>query len=366
MFACSLSSSQLVATMNTKCVTNLGGLVLKEILRPGVYYVGKKTIVITPEDIRHFCNTGNEMIRSGRMIPVPLEHQDSAVPMPKEKFLALSVRNHAGWVDHFFMDGNSLWAALQIDDQDVLRKLHSIRYVSPEIRAFWPRGDKPGYWKNCISHVALTPIPVWPQQKPFGHLPNHFPNDETFQLACQSKKHPNQTVRLSLALHDDRQFQGTQSALDYIDANICLHSIKKCCPKIAHKHDVSRVIDELKTSSYVLSDDMKGVVPNIKEEKLWSKQEGVLVHRMSGAFLTKRMSGKPSPSELRNARKIIKKSMSVFWDQKTSPESKMIALNYLPRNVLRHIATMVTQKLLPPCAPRYLLLDIILSTKDYG
>jgi hypothetical protein len=141
-------------------------IVPKELLRPGKYYLPDGPVEFTAQDLVHIAETGNDMISSGRHIPIPYEHQDDALPRTRAERLAEMVRKHAGWANGFYIDADeSLWGLLNIEDEETYHKLPSIRYVSPEIRSYFPADGK--VWTNCITHIALTTQPVWKDQKPF-------------------------------------------------------------------------------------------------------------------------------------------------------------------------------------------------------
>ncbi len=147
----------------------MGTRVLKSLLNAGTYFTGRGPVTFTSGDLAEMEATGNAMLRAGLAIPVPLEHQDSAGPCDHADRLAHSVRHNAGWVASFSLDEDGgLFAELDVEDEDIARKLPTtIRYVSPEVYPSFVDGSG-RTWMNAITHVALTPRPVWAQQQPFG------------------------------------------------------------------------------------------------------------------------------------------------------------------------------------------------------
>ena len=143
--------------------------VRKELLRAGTYHTGRGPVTFTDDDLRQMEATGNAMLAAGLSVPVPLEHQDSAAPLSHADRLAHSVRHNAGWAESFSLDAEGgLWAVLDIEDPEIAHKLPTtIKYVSPEV---YPRFvDGAGReWCNAITHIALTPRPVWAKQQPFS------------------------------------------------------------------------------------------------------------------------------------------------------------------------------------------------------
>lgn len=140
----------------------------KHILSAGTYNVQGKPYPITRSDLERFAKVGNEMLKARLAIPVPAEHQN-VEPMDAASAAAAFALHNSGWVKDFEMtpDGR-LYATLEIEDEDVAKKLpKTIRYVSPEIRANFTDGNGRN-WGKCITHIALTPQPIFSEQEPFG------------------------------------------------------------------------------------------------------------------------------------------------------------------------------------------------------
>ncbi len=157
----------------------------KEVLSPITYCIpgkdGKNNLwSFTPADIDNLQKTGEAMLSAGVHIPVPLEHQDSAVPMTSEEMRKMTAdkkadfaRNNAGWVKKYFKKDGKLYAKVDILDQDLLKNnklATTLPFVSPKIRPQFTSYDNKTYY-DCITHLALTPQPVWHHQKPFDSQP---------------------------------------------------------------------------------------------------------------------------------------------------------------------------------------------------
>lgn len=112
-------------------------------------------------------------MREARLqVPVPWEHQDDAKPVSRGERLAARVKRNAGFLKDLYLtrDG-ALWGDIDIADPAVAKHIHrNVRYVSPEIESEFTDGDGTR-WKDVITHLALTPRPVFQRQKPFGEPP---------------------------------------------------------------------------------------------------------------------------------------------------------------------------------------------------
>lgn len=143
----------------------------KEVIGPGtVWYNDLKTgdprkVVVTAEHIQHWCEQGNKMLSLGLTVPVPCEHDFQAHPMTPAEKLA----NNAGWVKQYKIKGDKLFSILDIQDEELAKKLpKTVRWTSPWFSSFTDgNGNK---WDNVIAHLALTTRPRVTQQKPFPSL----------------------------------------------------------------------------------------------------------------------------------------------------------------------------------------------------
>lgn len=146
-------------------------LVEKEVIGPGtVWYNDLKTgeprkSVVTAEHTKHWCDSGNTMLASGLTVPVPCEHDFQAHPMtPAEK-----LKNNAGWVKEFKLKDNKLFSVLDIQDEELAKKLpNTVRWTSPWFSSFVDGNGRK--WDNVVAHLALTTRPRLTQQAPFPSM----------------------------------------------------------------------------------------------------------------------------------------------------------------------------------------------------
>ena len=146
-------------------------LVEKEIIRPGQYfYRDQKTgaprkLDVTPALTHYWHEQGGKMLAAGLTVPVPCEHDFDAHPMsPADKLL-----NNAGWVKEYRLKGDALFGVLDVQDEELARKLpRTVRWTSPWINTFTDGQGKT--WNNVISHLALTTRPRIVNQAPFGSI----------------------------------------------------------------------------------------------------------------------------------------------------------------------------------------------------
>jgi hypothetical protein len=154
--------------------SNSGGekvLIEKEVIRPGCYwYTDQDTglprkLDVTPELCKYWLEQGNAMLSAGLTVPVPCEHDFNAHPMtPAEK-----LKSNAGWVKEYRLKDGALFGALDIQDDEVRKKLPgTIRWTSPWINSFTDGAGRK--WNNVISHLALTTRPRIIEQQPFGSV----------------------------------------------------------------------------------------------------------------------------------------------------------------------------------------------------
>ncbi|MBL8800271.1 MAG: hypothetical protein JNM56_40695, partial [Planctomycetia bacterium] len=148
----------------------------KQVLAPGTYHTRTGPVTFTPKHLAEFARNGQAMIAQQLPAVIPLEHQDDALPMTDGERLALQVSRNTGFVTAWRLAGDgTLWAKLSVDwlpdangDSEIEHRLkNAIKYVSPQITPYLKDGTGK-VWRNIISHVALTPTPVWHNQLPFG------------------------------------------------------------------------------------------------------------------------------------------------------------------------------------------------------
>lgn len=175
-------------------------VISKELLAPAVYFPPGGPLRYTKEDLEEMCRATNAMMESGRCVPVPLEHQDDAIPLSLAEKSANRVLHNSGWTQKLYMKDGSLWADLEILNPDVEKalKVGTIRHVSPEIRSIFPADGQ--VHRNVITHVALTCQPVWKDQTPF-YVPSDWVGDDGALLAAPAmdRLSLDGVLRLSLA-----------------------------------------------------------------------------------------------------------------------------------------------------------------------
>jgi hypothetical protein len=146
-------------------------LIEKEVLGPGTYYYEDlktglpKKWVVTSAVTKHLHDQGNMMLSNGLTVPVPCEHDFDAHPMtPADK-----LKNNAGWVKEFRMKGDRLFSLIDIQDEELAKKLpKTIRWTSPWVSSFTDgAGNK---WSNVVAHLALTTRPRISKQAPFPSI----------------------------------------------------------------------------------------------------------------------------------------------------------------------------------------------------
>lgn len=167
----------------------------KQVLAPGTFWVRQKVrsatssspaaydtlpCEFTPADVAAMCATGQEMLAAGIAIPVPLEHQEDHEALTPAEKLAHGLLFNSGWVTDFGLDPDGvLEAEISVEPdahiarrfdctaEELAAKLAStVRFVSPRILPSFTDGSG-RKWSNAITHVALTPVPVWSGQKGF-------------------------------------------------------------------------------------------------------------------------------------------------------------------------------------------------------
>lgn len=143
----------------------------KEILRPGRWTLRNGDIFdCAPSDLPFYADRLNHMIARGLLVPACWEHQKRAVPMSQEAWhdLHTDVAKHT--ITHLkgaeIRDG-VLGVHLEPEPED-LQQLKKTGYVSPYID--WDYIDPRGtLWEGpSILHVAVTPVPIQIDQKPFA------------------------------------------------------------------------------------------------------------------------------------------------------------------------------------------------------
>lgn len=146
-------------------------LIEKEVLGLGTIWskdlkTGKpRKAIVTSQHLQHWHDEGNKMLAAGLTVPVPCEHDFEAHPMtPADK-----LKNNAGWVKEYKLRDNRLYSVLDIQDEELAKKLPTtIKWTSPWFSSFIDGAGRK--WDNVIAHMALTTRPVVTNQAPFPSI----------------------------------------------------------------------------------------------------------------------------------------------------------------------------------------------------
>lgn len=148
----------------------------KEVLCPGVYFVGGRKIAISADDCRDFYLSLNQLRAAGLHVPLVLEHPDkdrdpkaTNLGFPVEdrgSLLADELRRTVGFADlestqTRLNNRGGIEIAFDVPDQHTAQQLADkrIRFVSPELLIGWQDGKGRDYHK-LMSHIALTHRPI--------------------------------------------------------------------------------------------------------------------------------------------------------------------------------------------------------------
>jgi hypothetical protein len=143
-------------------------LVKKEVISPGVYYYTDRetglprTLHATPELIRYWHDTGKEMLRAGLSVPVPMEHDEKALPRTTAQKAREQLENNAGWVSDYTLENDTLFSVCDILDPKIEEKVknQTVKWTSPYFTSFVDGAGKS--WDGVIGHLALTSRPGSP------------------------------------------------------------------------------------------------------------------------------------------------------------------------------------------------------------
>ncbi len=142
-------------------------------------------MVVTPERIRRWADQHSQMSRLGIKTPVPWGHQRAAVPSYPGESQYLASKLNAGYFPELkpSADGKRLEAiidapGLELDHGNLVtmaelpdgRKVKTaIGEVSAAIAKNF-RDGKGRMWNDVLTHIAVTPLPVWAGQSGFQAL----------------------------------------------------------------------------------------------------------------------------------------------------------------------------------------------------
>jgi hypothetical protein len=163
----------------------------KSVVPLGTHHAPDGSITVTPQRVRSWIDKGQRMLADGIKIPVPWGHRKKANPIDatfhdEEAAAFLRSRFNAGFVEGFERDDDGGLAVVmdvpgaELDEKgnivtmaelpDGIKVKTSIAEVSAAIDN-WTDG-KGRKWDDSVMHVALTPLAVVADQKPFELVPD--------------------------------------------------------------------------------------------------------------------------------------------------------------------------------------------------
>lgn len=157
----------------------------KTVLEVGTHQSPEGPVVVTPERIRRWADQHSQMRALGIKTPVPWGHQRSAFPQYAGEQQYLAAKLNAGYFDRLeaSADGRQLRAVIDAPGVDVengnlvtLAELPGgpkVKAAISEVSAAITKKFKDGkgrVWDDVITHVAITPLPVWAGQEGFQSL----------------------------------------------------------------------------------------------------------------------------------------------------------------------------------------------------
>jgi hypothetical protein len=127
----------------------------KDLIHAGAYVHPETKVPLDVNGARlnRWAETGRQMLSSGVAIPINCDHSDAA-------------RDVVGYVKEFKVDGDRLLALCQFIGEDAAL-LAARNLVSVGIDPDFTDGEA-RKWGEAIVHLALTPVPVVPDQDQFG------------------------------------------------------------------------------------------------------------------------------------------------------------------------------------------------------
>jgi hypothetical protein len=135
------------------------------------------SLAVDRDRLQRWADTGRELLAAGVAIPINCDHSDAA-------------RDVVGYVKEFKLDGDRLLGLCQfIGDDAALMAARNL--VSVGIDPDFTDGQA-REWGEAIVHLALTPVPVVPDQDQFVQMPNdegQMPNEgEGTALPCTAEQ----------------------------------------------------------------------------------------------------------------------------------------------------------------------------------
>jgi hypothetical protein len=155
----------------------------KDVIHAGNYVHPNRdfSLAVDRDRLNRWAEVGERMLSAGVAIPINCDHSDAA-------------RDVVGYVKQFKLDGDRLLALCQfIGDQAALLAARNL--VSVGIDPEFTDGEA-REWGEVIVHLALTPVPVVPDQDQFvlaQQMPNaegQMPNEKAtlVAIACSAEQ----------------------------------------------------------------------------------------------------------------------------------------------------------------------------------
>jgi hypothetical protein len=140
----------------------------KDMIHAGNYVHPARTfsLAVDRQRLQRWAETGQQKLAAGVAIPINCDHSDAA-------------RDVVGYVKEFKLDGDRLLGLCQFigDDAALTAARNSVSVgIDPDFTD--GQGRK---WGEAVVHLALTPVPVVPDQDQFVQLPNE---EEMPTLPC--------------------------------------------------------------------------------------------------------------------------------------------------------------------------------------
>ena len=130
------------------------GVYKKDVIRTGVWHVGKKRLQVTPERMDHWVSQFDAMAAAGIRIPAPVDHSGAS-------------EDNKGWIKNVWRDGDTLYCSIEVPrEQDDAKIGSTIREVSIAVDSEFRDGTGK-VWQDVISHIAPCTEPVVSGQQNF-------------------------------------------------------------------------------------------------------------------------------------------------------------------------------------------------------
>jgi hypothetical protein len=151
----------------------------KDMIHSGNYVHPEQgfSLAVDRDRLKRWAETGQELLAAGVAIPINCDHSDAA-------------RDVVGYVKEFKLEGDRLLGLCQfIGDDAALMAARNL--VSVGIDPDFTDGQA-RQWGEAIVHLALTPVPVVPDQDQFVEMPiaeGQMPNEgEETALPCTAEQ----------------------------------------------------------------------------------------------------------------------------------------------------------------------------------